>query len=181
MSQQTEAKSRTPCPTVTIFIFFSSTGINSLIANNIYEAAYPLHDVSIISARSAMAVQHRWHGGRVHGRQGTREPRCSDTWADSGLLGPDSNSHNCLSGYYPNRGMNWFWWELSPCAPRWFGKGRRGMMYLLGGGGGEGGRVAVEESKTPGNTHPGWSDPGKRLKMTLCVIVLCGCEIPHPG
>lgn len=47
--QQTKGKSRNPCPRVTVCIFLSSVGINSLIANNVYEAAYPLHDVSTVS------------------------------------------------------------------------------------------------------------------------------------
>lgn len=39
-----------------ISIFLSPIGINSLIANNIYEAAYPLHDVSTISVGTLPAV-----------------------------------------------------------------------------------------------------------------------------
>uniref|UniRef100_A0A4X2LIM8 Anoctamin n=1 Tax=Vombatus ursinus TaxID=29139 RepID=A0A4X2LIM8_VOMUR len=37
---------------LTIFIFPSFTGIHSLIAHNIYEAAYPLHDVGILLSLS---------------------------------------------------------------------------------------------------------------------------------
>lgn len=46
---------RNSCPRVIIFIFLSSIGINFLIANNIYEAAYPLHDVSTISVGTLLA------------------------------------------------------------------------------------------------------------------------------
>lgn len=49
MYLQTKGESRHPCPGVIVFLFLSSIGINSLIANNIYEAAYPLHDVSTVS------------------------------------------------------------------------------------------------------------------------------------
>uniref|UniRef100_A0A2K5I6U9 Anoctamin n=4 Tax=Cercopithecidae TaxID=9527 RepID=A0A2K5I6U9_COLAP len=44
VTKKTRVTLRNACPRVTIFISLSSVGINSLIANNIYEAAYPLHD-----------------------------------------------------------------------------------------------------------------------------------------
>lgn len=56
MYQKMKVKSRNLCPRVIIFFFLVSIGINSLIANNIYEAAYPLHDVSTILGSTSHVV-----------------------------------------------------------------------------------------------------------------------------
>lgn len=121
---------RNSCPRVIIFIFLSSIGINFLIANNIYEAAYPLHDVSTISVGTLpeglknLKTTGNIVGGYMRG-EAEMNHDIKILWLILGsswlTISPSLIFASCLSSYFPKGRMNWFYlsFPYTPCFCFW--------------------------------------------------------------